>query len=371
MKILVASDLFEEFFLRRNTLTFKEAERFWNLVANISSIELFVLERGFNHVLEYSKSKSVDNAHILAKEIQKKFKIHSPSFNTYQKARLYGSLEFEKSLELESASEIHADAVITSDPKSYHSGSIPIWSVEKLLVVQKQSISRSFDSEQKYYQRHPKPLLPGMEAYEDMFKYVVRTTFETMKKGFHALHKVGQRGLTTKELATTIGYSESTAQNIFLDLENFQLIYIHRATQKRSLKSYFLDSSDEDLFEDLKSKLKHHILLKAVYKQIEFDRGIGITPKKIEEIIRACYCKDQKTAKDYRSRFESWFLNIGLLYQKSHNILVIPNTSLQLSQKTFEVAEQLEIPFLFESIDDSDNTQKKDGVEKIHHQITN
>ena len=312
VKILVDSDLIEEYFLNRSNEIYSHAARLQEIISRFPKVEVCITRRCINKI--FDPEDNVD----LASSVFGKFTICLISDKIWQKAR-HSELKIEPALEIECALKEDIVAIITQEPAKYGEShpSITIWSVDHLLGFLN---AEAAFAHSKYEIRKQLSLSICREPVPT--KEMIRNTAPVILEALKVLKNAGINGLTEKELGSQLNPQRSakTTKSIIWDLSHFlmaQTNVIGKVVINRDL----LGSGTEDISSYLSMVLQDNILVQEILKEIKLNQSQSITESGFEEIIKKVYPHTKflksKTLRDYRCRVASWLTSARIIEQRN------------------------------------------------------
>lgn len=310
IKILVDSDLIEEYFLNRNNEIYPDAARLQNIISKFPEVEAFITRRCINKIFDPE-----DNVDIASSDFGK-FTIYLISDKIRQRAR-HSELKIEPALEIECALEEGMDAIITQEPAKYGKCTFPfkIWSVEHLSGVLD---AEAAFAHSEYEIRKQLSCLTCVEPVPT--KEMIRNTAPVILEALKVLEAAGANGLTEKELGSKLKLKRSakTTKSIIWDLSHFLMAHTN-VIGKVVINRDLLGSRTEDISGYLSMVLQDNVLVREILKEIKLKQSI--TESRFEEIIKQVYPHTarlkRKTLRDYRCRVASWLTSARILEQRN------------------------------------------------------
>lgn len=134
MKILIDSDMVLELFLNRRGFV-EEAEKLFLASDGDEHNKFYIMEKSLKRIHIEQEDTSDQFCKESAHEIEK-LKIHIvPHNNEFRElARCSNLRDFDSAEELACATMMGLDAIVTLNPQNFNGASLPIWSVDNLLV---------------------------------------------------------------------------------------------------------------------------------------------------------------------------------------------------------------------------------------------
>jgi hypothetical protein len=304
MKILVDSDLIDEYILNRDNDIFPKAEKMWNIISKSSNVQTYITKRCLKKICDPENMQFPQNADIIAAKLTSMFTIcgSSPSiFENVRKSRL----KLEPALELECGLIEGVDAIVTQDPDKYGEYTYPIqiWSVDCLYLESCIRYETSFS---------------GAELAAP--KEMIRNTANVIEDALKLLKTAGTNGLTEKELGSRLKRSAKTTKGIVWDLAHFLMVYRDNIG-KIVISPDLLDSRTEDISSCLSMALRDNVLVQEILKEIKSNQSQSITELGFDEVIRKVYPHTAKlkgkTLGDYRCRYASWLTSARIIEERN------------------------------------------------------
>jgi hypothetical protein len=304
MKILVDSDLIEEYFLNRDNDIFPQAEKIWNIISKSSNVQTYITKRCLTKICDPENMQFPQNADTIAAKLKSMFTICSSSPSIFKNVRK-SKLKFEPALELECGFMESVDAIVTQNPDKYGEYTYPIqiWSVDCLHL---ESCIRYEDSFSSVELAAPKEM--------------IRNTANVIEDALKLLKTAGTNGLTEKELGSKLKRSTKTTKGIVWDLEHFLMVY--RNEQGRVVISQdLLNSRTEDISSYFSMALRDNVLVREILKEIKSNQSQSITELGFDEVIKKVYPHTAilkgKTLGDYRCRISSWLISARIIEERN------------------------------------------------------
>ena len=216
IKILVDSDLIEEYFLNRSNEIYPHAARLQDIISRFPEVKVCITRRCINKIVDPE-----DNIDIALSNFRK-FTICLITNRIRQKAR-HSALKIEPALEIECALEEGVAAIITQESAKYGECTSPlkIWTVEHL--------SGFLDAEaalahNEYETRKQLSCLTCIEPFPT--KEMIRNTAPVILEALKVLEAAGANDLTEKELSSKLKLKRSskTTKSIIWDLSTGQKV---------------------------------------------------------------------------------------------------------------------------------------------------
>jgi len=331
VKVLLGSTLTQNILL--NTRNYSPyVKSLSKIILNASNTKFHITKLSLDiiHSLT-SQSKSIKDADELVSYLESKFTICEASHSIIENAR-HLDLNIIEGIDLECASELGVDAVITEFPSKYIRKGLSIWSpkdfmerynLNNLLIVSS-SHSLPFNNQQRQLS------LP-LTVNQSPLKYMIRNTIHIIMKAIKILKSKGFGGLTKQELATRLGCSENTTQSIIWDLTKFKMADCFGG--RVSINPHLLDTGNSDISEYLSIVLKDHAIAQEIYKEIKTYKSI--TKWRLQDIIATIYSRGEytkeKSKSDYSSRIISWLTFAKVIEERRTGIFAIPSSESSLN----------------------------------------
>jgi len=339
IKILIDSDLIEEYFLHRNNRRYLYADRLLQIISRHPELKIYITKRCINNIFDPE-----DNIDLSVTEFSN-FNICCISKEIRQKARQWSDLKIESALELECSFAEGITAIISEEKNKYGENTLQlqIWSVDKLSIILELNSSpiRSRESQLCIFPTEP-----------SSSKEVIRNTAKVIVEALKVLKTTGNTGITPEALSLKLNRSAKTTQSIIWDLENFFMAYTNKIGMV-CINQDLLGSKIEDISKDISNYLsmvlRDSLLVKEILKEIELKQSI--TETGFDNIIRKFHLHGtglkSKTVRSYRCRLTSWLIAAGEIEKKINYKLVtfvIPSSksSLKIDSQN-DVHKQLDL----------------------------
>lgn len=310
IKILVDSDLIEEYFLYRNNRRCLYAERLMQIISCHPELKIYITKRCRNNI-----SDPEDNIDLSMYEFSK-FNICRISKEIRQKVRQWSDLKIEAALELECGFAEGVTAIISEELDKYgnHTSPIQIWNVALLsTILSLNSIPVRIPVSSRESQLCFFPIDPSPS------KEVIRNTAKVIVEALKVLKTAGNTGITPELLSSELNRSAKTTQSIIWDLENFFMAYTNKIGMV-CINQDLLGSKTEDISNYLSMVLRDNLLVKEILKEIELKQSI--TESGLDYIIKRFHSYGSelkgKTVRSYRCRITSWLIAAGLVEKKNN-----------------------------------------------------
>lgn len=306
IKILVDSDLIEEYFLNRNNRRYLYAERLIQIIFCHPELKVYLTKRCINNI--FDPEDGID----LSMSEFRNFNICCISKEIRQKTRQWSDLKIEAALELECGFAEGVTAIISEEPDKYGKQTSPIriWYVDQLLsILRLNSIPvRSRESQLCIFPTEP-----------SSSKEVIRNTAKVIVEALKVVKTAGNTGITPELLSSELNRSAKTTQSIIWDLENFFMAYTNKIGMV-CINQDLLGSKTEDISNYLSMVLRDNLLVKEILKEIELKQSI--TESGLDYIIKRFHSYGGelkgKTVRSYRCRITSWLIAAGLVEKKNN-----------------------------------------------------
>jgi hypothetical protein len=335
IKILVDSDLIEEYFLHRNNRRYLYAERLIQIIFCHPELKVYLTKRCINNI--FDPEDGID----LSMSEFRNFNICCISKEMRQKARQWSDLKIEAALELECGFAEGITAIISEEPDKYgkQTSPIKIWYVDQLSsILRLNSIPvRSRESQLCIFPTEP-----------SSSKEVIRNTAKVIVEALKVLKTAGNTGVTPEALSSELNRSAKTTQSIIWDLENFFMAYTNKIGMV-CINQDLLGSKTEDISNYLSMVLRDNLLVKEILKEIELKQSI--TESGLDYIIKRFHSYGGelkgKTVRSYRCRITSWLIAARLVEKKNNYkfvTFVIPSSeNVPKTDSQNEVNKQLDL----------------------------
>ena len=312
VKILVDSDLIEEYFLNRSNEIYSYAARLQEIISRFPEVEVCITRRCVNKI--FDPENNID----IASSVFGKFTICLISDKIRQEVR-YSELKIEPALEIACALKEDVAAIITQEPAKYGESSFPttIWSVDHLSGVLN---AKAAFANREYEIRKRLSWLTCIEPAPT--KEMIRNTAPVILEALKVLEAAGTNGLTEEELGSqlTPKRSAKTTRSIIWDLSHFLMAHTN-VIGKVVINRDLLGSRTENISSYLSMVLQDNILVQEILKEIKLNQSQSITESGFEEIIKKIYPHTKflkpKTLRDYRCRIASWLTSARIIEQRN------------------------------------------------------
>jgi len=341
IKILIDSDLIEEYFLHRNNRRYLYADRLLQIISRHPELKIYITKRCINNIFDPE-----DNIDLSVTEFSN-FNICCISKEIRQKARQWSDLKIESALELECSFAEGITAIISEEPDKYgkQTSPIPIWHVNQLSVIL--SLNSSLD---RIPVRSRESQLCFFPTEPSSSKKVIRNTAEVIIEALNVLKAVGNTGITPEALSSELKVKRTaqTTQSIIWDLENFLMAYTNKIGMV-CINQDLLGSKTEDISNYLSMVLRGSLLVQEILKEIESTQSITVLG--LDYIIRKFHSHSAElkgdTVRSYRCRLTSWLIAAGLIEKKNNYkfvTFVIPRSkSVLKTDSQNDVHKQLDL----------------------------
>lgn len=326
MKILLGYKLILDILLNTSKSNSSDYITLCEIIFKFSHVQFYITRSSLDKIHSLtSMSKSVKDADNLVAVLEYKFTICEGSSSIFENARHRDS-EIDEAIDLECCLTLGIDGIVTKSSEIYVRNILPIWSVEKFLQLNTLENSYVVSSSEPFlfHQQNHQLSLPWA-GDKSPATYMIRNTMPIITKAITILKTAGFCGLTKESFTSALVSSVKTAKSVIWDLEKFEIASSYRG--RVAINPSLLDTGESDLSRYLAISLKDHVIVQAIYKEIEIRKVI--TKWRLQEIVTDIYSRNEvtknKSKSDYSSRIISWLIFAKLLEEKGKNKFIIPS----------------------------------------------